>query len=58
MGAPTDKFPTINFEGQNFEISATHKKGVGIVHHPQRMFWVVESIPKDVWSPVLGAFTL
>ncbi len=49
---------TIDFEGQNFEIAATHKKVVSIVHHPQRMFWVVESIPKDVWPAVLGAFTL
>ena len=49
---------TIDFEGLSYEISPTQRKTVTIVHHPNRKFWVLEHPPKDVWPPVLGAFTL
>ena len=49
---------TIDFEGRNYEISNTKRKTVTIVHHPNTKFWVVEHPPKDVWPPVLGAYTL
>ena len=49
---------TIDFEGQNYEISDTKRKSVTIVHHPMSKFWVVERPPKDVWPAVLGAYSL
>ena len=49
---------TIDFEGQNYEIAATTKKHVSILHHPKRKFWVLEERPKDVWPKVLGTYTL
>jgi len=49
---------TIDFEGHNFEISATKRKFVTIVHHPNTKFWVLEHPPKDAWPSVLGAFSL
>jgi hypothetical protein len=49
---------TIDFEGLNYEISATNRKFVTLVHHPGHRFWVLDHPPKDVWPPVLGAFTL
>jgi hypothetical protein len=49
---------TIDFEGRNFEIAATKRKFVTIVHHPHSKFWVLELPPKDVWPSVLGAFSL
>jgi hypothetical protein len=49
---------TIDFEGHNYEISATKRKSVTIVHHPDAKFWVLEQPPKDVWPSVLGAFSL
>jgi len=49
---------TVDFEGHNFEISATKRKIVTIVHHPNTKFWVLEHPPKGVWPSVLGAFGL
>ncbi len=49
---------TIDFEGHNYEISPTLRKSVTLVHHPGRRFWVVDHPPKDVWPPILGAFSL
>lgn len=49
---------TIDFEGQNYEITATAKKYVSLLHHPQRKFWILEERPKDVWPHVLGTYTL
>ena len=49
---------TIDFEGQNYEISATKRRTVTIVHHPQQQFWVTETPPTNVWPPILGHFTL
>jgi hypothetical protein len=49
---------TIDFEGQNYEISTTLRKSVSIIHHPNRKFWVLEHPPKAVWPPILGAFSL
>jgi len=42
---------TIDFEGQNYEIAATSRESVTIVHHPNLKFWVVDHTPKDVWPP-------
>lgn len=49
---------TIDFEGQNYEIAATPRKTVTIVHHPHRHFWVVEHSPGAVWPSILGHFSL
>lgn len=49
---------TIDFLGQNYEIATTSRKSVTIVHHPNTNFWVVDHPPKDVWPPILGAFSL
>ncbi len=49
---------TIDFEGHNYELSPTQRKFVTLVHHPGRRFWVVEHPPKDVWPPILGAFSI
>jgi len=49
---------TIDFEDLNFEISATKRKFVTIVHHPHSKFWVPERPLKNVWPSVLGAFSL
>ncbi len=49
---------TIDFQGRNYEISPTLRKSVTLVHHPNRRFWAVEHPPKDVWPPILGAFSL
>lgn len=49
---------TIDFEGRNYEISPSSLKSVAIIHHPNRKFWVVDHPPKDVWPPILGAFSL
>ncbi|MEI8311197.1 MAG: hypothetical protein WCH98_10620 [Verrucomicrobiota bacterium] len=49
---------TIDFEGKNYEIATTARKSVAIIHHPNRRFWVLEQIPKNVWPCVLGSFSL
>lgn len=49
---------TIDFLGQNYEIATTSRKSVTIAHHPNTNFWVVDHPPKDVWPPILGAFSL
>jgi hypothetical protein len=49
---------SIDFEGLNYEISATLRKSVILVFHPNRQFWVVEHPISNVWPPVLGHFTL
>ncbi|HWL51305.1 MAG TPA: hypothetical protein VNQ90_02650 [Chthoniobacteraceae bacterium] len=49
---------TIDFEGQNYEISPSDRKSVTIVHHPNRKFWVLDHPPTDVWPFILGAFSL
>jgi len=49
---------TIDFEGHHFEISATKRKSVSIVHHPNTKFRVLDYPPKDAWPSVLGAFSL
>ncbi|GDX11444.1 hypothetical protein LBMAG57_32160 [Verrucomicrobiota bacterium] len=59
---------TIDFDGQNFEISAVLRsppqssavlrKSVTLLHHPNLRFWVLEHPPKDVWPPILAAFSL
>lgn len=48
----------IGFEGQNYEIATTARKSLAIIHHPDRKFWVVEHLPKNVWPCILGAFSL
>ena len=47
---------TIDFEGRNYEIAATSRKSVTIVHHPDLKFWVVDHTPKDLWPPILGTY--
>jgi len=49
---------TIDFEGQNYPVSATLCRQATIVHHPQQQIWVVEGKPTSIWTNVLGHFTL
>jgi len=49
---------SIDFEGLNYDISATLRKSVIIIYHPNRQFWVVEHPLLNVWPPILGHFTL
>lgn len=49
---------TVDFEGQNYEIASTAKKYISILHHPGRIFWVLEEPPINVWPLVLGTYTL
>jgi hypothetical protein len=49
---------TIDFDRQNYEISATLRKSVTLLHHPNLRFWVLEHPPKDIWPPILAHFTL
>ena len=49
---------TIDFDGRNYEITPTLRKTVTLVLHPRLRFWVLELPPKDVWTPILGHFTL
>jgi len=49
---------TIDFLGRSYEIAATKRKHVSVIHHPNRCFWVCEQPPKDVWPSVLGSYTL
>lgn len=53
-----DNAHSIDFEGLNYEISATLRKSVTVVYHPRRQFWVLELPPKDVWPSVLAHYTL
>lgn len=49
---------TIDFVWHHYEISATARKSVTIIHHPGLKFWVVEQLSKAVWPVILGEFTL
>lgn len=49
---------TIQFEGQTYEISKTHRKYVTIVQHPNIQFWVLEEDPMDAIPNILGHFTI
>jgi hypothetical protein len=49
---------TIDFEGSNYPIAPTSKSSVTLIHHPKNKLWVVEHPPKDIWPPILAAFTL
>jgi len=49
---------TIDFEGHNYQITATKRKTVTILHHPNRCFWVLEQPPVTAWPSILGAFSL
>jgi hypothetical protein len=49
---------TIDFDGSNHEITPTLRKTVTLVLHPRLRLRVLELPPKDVWTPILGPFTL
>ena len=51
----------IDFLGRSWPISATARKTVTIIHHPQSQFWVVSELPKppqNRWPDILGKFSL
>jgi len=51
----------IDFLGRSWPISATARKTVTIIHHPNSQFWVVSQPPKppqNRWPDILGKFTL
>ena len=49
---------TVDFLGQNWEIGATCRKTVTIIHCPERKFWVVEEPPRTAWPCILGGYDL
>jgi len=51
----------IDFLGRSWPISATARKTVTIIHHPQRQFWIVAQPPQppqNRWPDILGKFSL
>ncbi|MFM7103841.1 MAG: hypothetical protein ACKO3N_22075 [Verrucomicrobiota bacterium] len=51
----------VDFEGRSWAIAPTHRKTVGIIHHPRRQFWVVTeppSPPQNPWPEVLARYSL
>ena len=38
----------VDFAGRSWAIAPTHRKTVGIIHHPDRQFWVVTEPPLAV----------
>jgi hypothetical protein len=46
------------FEGSNYPIDPTFKSTVILIHHLKNKLRVVEHPPKDIWPPILAAFTL
>jgi len=51
----------LDFGGHSWVIAPTHRKNVGIIHHPGRQFWVVTeppSPPENRWPEVLGRYSL
>ncbi len=53
-----DNAHSIEFQGRNYQISATLRKSVTLVGHPNRPFWVLELPPKAIWPSILARFTL
>lgn len=49
---------TVDFLGQNWELTPTSRRTVTLVHHPKSRFWIVEEPPKLIWPTVLGAYSL
>ena len=49
---------TIDFNGQNYQITPTPKKYATVVLHPNHQFWVVQHPPTSIWPPILGRFSL
>ena len=49
---------TVDFLGQNWELTPTSRRTVTLVHHPEARFWIVEEPPKLIWPTVLGAYSL
>jgi hypothetical protein len=51
----------VDFLGRSWPVSATARKTVTIIHHPQSQFWVVPQPPKppqNRWPDILGKFSL
>jgi len=51
----------VDFAGRSWAIAPTHRKTVGIIHHPDRQFCVVTeppSPPQNQWPDVLGKYSL
>jgi hypothetical protein len=53
-----NKDHTIDFEGQNYEISPTTRKFVTIIYHPNLKFLVVSDTPKAIWPCIHAEFSL
>lgn len=51
----------VDFLGRSWPISATSRRSVTLIHHPQTQFWVVSQAPKHCnnrWPIILGKFSL
>jgi hypothetical protein len=51
----------IDFLGRSWPIAYTKRSTVGLIHHPQRQFWVVcqpPLPPQNGWPEILGKFSL
>ena len=61
LGRRVNADQQIDFLGRSWPISATARKTVTIIHHPQRQFWVVSQppqAPQNRWPDILGKFSL
>jgi hypothetical protein len=51
----------IDFLGRSWPISATARRTVTLIHHPENQFWVVSQPPQpplNRWPDILGKFSL
>lgn len=48
---------TVDFDGSSYEISATKRKKITVLYHPNRQFWILEHSPTSIWPPILGHFS-
>jgi hypothetical protein len=52
---------TVSFLGRSWQIAATARRSVTIVHHPQKRFWVISAPPtaaRPQWTDILGSYSL
>lgn len=61
LGRRVNADQQVDFLGRSWPISATSRRSVTLIHHPQSQFWIVSQAPKHCqnrWSPILGKFSL
>lgn len=61
LGRRVNADPQVDFLGRSWPISATSRRSVTLIHHPQSQFWIVAQAPKHCqnrWPQILGKFSL